>query len=324
MIVDCAVYCDGLRTEVGSDLAATLARIRSSGEGFLWLGLHEPSAEEFHQAGVDLGLHPLAVEDAVKAHQRPKLEEFTDSLFMVLRTVHYDEESQQVDVGELMVFLGDGFVVTVRHGSGSALREVRTQLEQQPALLAHGPSAVLHAACDQVVDDYEAVAALVEGDIDEVEARVFAPERSNEAGRIYNLKREVIEFRRSVRPLIEPLQRLASSSSPMVAVETGPFFRDVADHALRVNDRIESFHELLTSVLNANLAQVGVQQNNDMRRISAWVAIAAVPTTLGAVYGMNFTYMPELGARYGYFTVLAVIAVACAVLYRAFRRSGWL
>jgi magnesium transporter len=223
-----------------------------------------------------------------------------------------------------MLFCGDSFVVTVRHGQARALKGIRRRLELEPELLECGPSAVLYAVCDAVVDDYSEISLAVEEDIEEVEERVFSPVRTNEAARIYNLKREVIEFRRGVRPLIEPMARLASGLVPRVDDKLHPFFRDVADHAVRVSEQVDGFDDLLTSVLNANLAQVGVQQNADMRRISAWVAIVAVPTMIAGIYGMNFEHMPELRWRFGYLLAVGVMVVSCVGLYRAFKRSGWL
>jgi magnesium transporter len=324
VIVDCALYHHGAREVVEGDLGDALAAARMRGHSFIWIGLHDPSQQELDKVAKEFSLHPLAVEDAVKAHQRPKVEDFQESLFVVLKTVRYDEATQQVELGDVMLFVGDSFVVTVRHGQARALKDIRRRLEREPELLDCGPPAVLYAVADAVVDDYSAIAVAVEEDIEEVEARVFAPERSNDAHRIYNLKREVIEFRRAVRPLVAPMSRLAEGQVPRVADPLRPFFRDVADHAVRVADQVDGFDDLLGSVLSANLAQVGVQQNSDMRRISAWVAIAAVPTAVAGVYGMNFEHMPELEWRYGYPLVLAVIAALCVGLYRAFKRSGWL
>jgi magnesium transporter len=324
VIVDCALYHDGAREPVEGDLHDALQVARSRGDSFIWIGLHEPLADELEKVAKEFDLHPLAIEDAVKAHQRPKVEQFDDSTFVVLKTVRYDEASQQIDLGDVMLFLGDSFIVSVRHGQGRALKEVRRRLEQDARLLACGPSAVLYLICDAIVDDYSEVSLAVEADIEEVEARVFSPERSNEAARIYNLKREVIEFRRGVRPLVGPMTTLAEGLNPHVDEHLQPFFRDVADHATRVSEQVDGFDDLLTSVLNGNLAQVSVQQNADMRRISAWVAIVAVPTMIAGIYGMNFDHMPELGWRYGYPLALALMAGICLVLYRAFKRSGWL
>ncbi len=324
MIVDCALYHRGSREAVGDDLSDALATARTQGESFVWLGLHEPTTEELDHVADEFKLHPLAIEDAVKAHQRPKVEEYDDSMFVVLKTVRYDESAQQIELGDVMLFVGDAFVVTVRHGEGRALSDVRRRLENEAHLLDCGPSSVLYAVCDRVVDDYTEIALMVQDSIDQVEERIFSPERSRETAAIYNLKREVIEFRRGVRPLVEPMARLASGAVPDIHERMRPFFRDVADHAVRVAEQVEGFDDLLTSVLNANLAQVGVQQNSDMRRISAWVAMAAVPTMIAGIYGMNFDHMPELRWSLGYPGVLLLMAGVCGALYRAFKRSGWL
>jgi magnesium transporter len=325
VIVDCALYHHGAREEVEGDLSDALGVARSQGASFIWIGLHDPTLEELQNVAAEFKLHELAVEDAVKAHQRPKIEDYDGSLFLVLKTVFYDEDTQQIELGDIMLFVGDSFVVTVRHGRGRALGDVRKRLESEKDILGCGPSAVTYAICDQVVDDYTAIAFEVEEDIEEVEERVFSPVRSgNLASRIYNLKREVIEFRHAVQPLVEPMTRLANGTEPHIHERLQPFFRDVADHATRVSDQVESFDDRLSSVLNANLAQIGVQQNEDMRRISAWVAIAAVPTMIAGIYGMNFAHMPELGWTFGYPMAIAIMAVACAGLYRGFKRSGWL
>jgi magnesium transporter len=324
VIVDCALYHHGVREVTPEDFSDALATARSQDNAFIWVGLHDPTEAELAKVANEFKLHQLAVEDALNAHQRPKVEEYDDSLFIVLKTVRYDEENQQIDLGDVMLFVGDSFIVTVRHGQGRALGDIRKRLEHQPELLDCGPSAVVYAVTDRVVDDYTDIAFEVEQDIEEVEQQVFSPARSNVASRIYNLKREVIEFRHAVVPLVVPMTKLASGAIPHIHEKMRPFFRDVADHATRVSEQIESFDDLLSSVLQANLAQVGVQQNEDMRRISAWVAIAAVPTAIAGIYGMNFEYMPELGWRYGYPGAVLLIAVICAGLYRAFKRSGWL
>ena len=324
MIVDCALYRDGAREAPVDDLSDALETARREGNAFVWLGLHEPTEDELGQVAAELDLHPLAVEDAVKAHQRPKVEDYEGSLFVVLKTALYREETSSIAIGEVMLFVGERFVVTVRHGTSKALSDVRARLESDEDLLACGASAVLYAVADRVVDDYTEVALELERDIDEVEEAVFSQAAGNDARRIYELKREVIEFRRSVRPLAEPVQRLAAGRAPHVHERMRPFLRDVADHVSRVVDQVDQFDDLLTSVLNANLAQVSVRQNADMRRISAWVAIVAVPTMIAGIYGMNFDHMPELRWRYGYPLALAVMALICAGLYRAFKRSGWL
>jgi magnesium transporter len=324
VIVDCALYHHGVREDIHEGFADALALARSQAGSFVWIGLHDPTKDELGKVAADFKLHQLAVEDALKAHQRPKVEEYQDSLFVVLKTVRYEESTQQVELGDVMLFVGDAFVVTVRHGEGTALKDVRRRLEGQQEILDCGPTAVLYAVADRVVDDYTDIAVEVEQDIEEVEERVFSPVRNNEASRIYNLKREVIEFRRAVHPLIQPMAKLASGAVPHIHDKMRPFFRDVGDHAIRVSERVDGFDDLLSSVLQANLAQVSVQQNEDMRRISAWVAIAAVPTAIAGIYGMNFDHMPELHWRYGYPAVILLMATVCFLLYRGFKRTGWL
>jgi magnesium transporter len=323
MIIDCAVYEAGQRRPGTVALDQVLELGQKPGS-FVWIGLYEPSPEEFDTVVREFGLHELAVEDAIKAHQRPKLEIYGDSLFMVLKTARYLDAEEKVEFGEIMVFVGANFVVTVRHTPASALGDVRKQIESRPDLLQYGPGAALYAILDRVVDDYVPVINGVDTDIKEVEKQVFSSSGSNPAERIYLLKREVVEFHQVTAPLVDPLDRLIRRRYPAVDAEFGEYFRDVEDHLLRVVDRVEGFRDLLTSVLDANLAQVAVRQNEDMRRISAWVAMAAVPTLIAGIYGMNFLHMPELRWRLGYPLALAVMAIVCAALYRSFRRNGWL
>lgn len=326
-IIDCAVYIEGERIDATNLVdAVRLTREEGrSGQRFVWVGLHEPAADELAQLAEVFGLHPLAVEDAVHAHQRPKLERYDDTLFAVFKTVHYvGGPAQAVATGEVMVFLGHDFVVTVRHGQHRALGPVRRELEDSYDLLALGPAAVLHAVADRIVDDYLAVSDALQGDIDEVESSVFSPERTHDTERIYQLKRDLIEVKRAVTPLAEPLRQLASRTYAAVPGEIREYFRNVEDHLARVREQVASFDELLTTVLQANLSQVTVAESEDMRKISAWVAILAVPTAVSAVYGMNFEYMPELQWRFGYPLVLLFIAGVCGALYRGFRRNGWL
>ena len=324
MIVDSAIYTDGRRETVESGIGGALERHRAAGDGsFLWIGLHAPTAEEFGLVSGELDLHPLAIEDAVKAHQRPKLERYGDVVFLVLKTLTYYDETSQIETGEIMVFLGPDFVITVRHGDHNALSEVRRRAEADEKFLRNGPIAVVYAVCDAVVDSYQAISEAVQTDITELEAQVFSATRTNLVERIYSLKREVLEFQRAVGPLV-PVARDLVRGRVRVPEAVLPFFRDVADHAMRVNGSVESYNELVTSVLNAHLTQVGVRQNEDMRKISAWVAILAVPTMLAGIEGMNFTHMPELNWSFGYPLILVVMVVLCAVLYRLFRRSGWL
>ncbi|RPK79124.1 MULTISPECIES: magnesium/cobalt transporter CorA [Streptomyces] len=327
VIVDCAIYRDGRRTERPDDFSEALDEARASPEAFLWIGLHEPTEQEFERVHVEFGLHPLAVEDALRAHQRPKLEVYDDSLFAVLKPIVYEPESDTVSADELMVFIGDSFVVTVRHGEGAPLAAVRRRLEADPEVLKHGPTAVLYAVSDAVVDHYMDVAAELQVDLEELEAQVFAPSGGNSkntAARIYTFKRQVLEFRRATGPLAVPMARLAGAGVPFVHEHAQPFFRDVADHLTRANEQVEGLDRLLSDILAAHLAQMGVRQNDDMRKISAWAAMAAVPTMVAGVYGMNFDHMPELHWAWTYPAVVALMGCAVFGLHRLFKRRGWL
>ena len=326
MIVDSALYRHGVRVGVDCDKDdLETVRDQAKGDGdFVWVGLHEPGEDELNRVAEVFHLHPLAVEDALKAHQRPKLERYDNGLFLVLKTLWYVDKDDAVETGEINMFVGLNYVVTVRHGEGTDLHDARLDLEQQTAVLGHGPSAVVYAVCDTVVDDYERVAMSLEEDVDEVEASVFSPDRTEDSRRIYILKRELAEVRRAVNPLREPMKRFATGSVEFVTEEAAPFFRDVADHLIRVSDSIETLDGLLSTAFDAHLAKLSLQQNEDMRKISAWVAIAAVGTLVAGVYGMNFANMPELRWHYGYFYALAVMLVASVVLYRSFKKSGWL
>jgi magnesium transporter len=327
VIVDCAVYRDGNRVPIpggDKDLGAAIDLASTPGD-FVWIGLHEPNDDEMSLVAISLGLHRLAVEDAVQAHQRPKLERYDgDLLFMVLKTLWYVDENDAVETGEIAIFLGSNFVVTVRHGSGGELSLTRKNLEAHGEVLGHGPFSVLYSVCDMVVDGYADVAAELEQDVDEIELSVFSETRTRDSQRIYHLKREVSEFRRAVVPLRDPLIRLAQRQVAGMPPEASAFFRDVADHAIRVQEQVEALDTLLSSAHDAHMAAISVQQNDDMRKISAWVAIAAVPTAVAGIYGMNFEHMPELRWSLGYPAVLLLMAAVCVSLYRAFKKSGWL
>jgi magnesium transporter len=331
-LVDCGVYVDGLRRPGRCDPSA-IEDVRLAGEGFVWLGVHDPDEAELAELAERFDLHPLAVEDAIHAeHQRPKLDRYEDTLFAVLKTVRYVHpetpaaDVEVVETGEISVFVGRDFVITVRRGEPRGLQGLRKSMEADPERLALGPSAVLHAIMDRIVDDYLGVANSMQLDVVAVETAVFGgPGRSRrDAERIYVLKREVLELRRSVAPLQAPLRTLSERPIRLVHPEIREYFRDVEDHLARVTEQIGSFDELLTTIIQANLAQVTVEQNEDMRRISAWVAILAIPTAVAGIYGMNFSHMPELNWAYGYPFTLVLIGLACLILYRGFRRNGWL
>ncbi|MFJ2910646.1 magnesium/cobalt transporter CorA [Streptomyces sp. NPDC087228] len=328
VIVDCAIYRGGRRTEGPADLSDALAEARATGDAFLWIGLYEPTESEIERVSSEFGLHPLAVEDALRAHQRPKLEVYDDSLFAVIKPVVYEHLSDTVSTDELMAFIGDSFVVTVRHGEGAPLAAVRRRLEAEPDVLKHGPTAVLYAISDAVVDHYIEVAAELQVDLEELETEVFAPtgtvDTKNTASRIYMFKRQLLEFRRAAGPLSAPMARLASAEVPFVHEHSQPFFRDVSDHLTRANEYVEGLDRLLSDILSAHLAQVGVRQNDDMRKISAWAAMAAVPTMVAGIYGMNFEHMPELRWVWAYPAVIVLMGCVVFGLYRLFKRRGWL
>jgi magnesium transporter len=336
MIVDQAIYRQGRRL-VCQDLSQELDRLREEGNGFLWIGLKDPTDAEFALVNDELQLHPLAVEDAVRGDQRAKIEHYEGSLLVVLKTLRYVEDTSDVETGEVMVFLGDRFVVTVRRGDANPLAGVRARLEQNAEHLSLGPAAVLHAVMDSVVDNYILVDKEIHEDLEHIEQLVFSGTRGVDATVIYRLKREVLEIRRASQPLAEAMERLFVQPHRAIVDRDGSdvlaFFRDVKDHLLKVNDHVESYDRLLSDILSAHLAQISVGQNDDMRKISAWIAIAVVPTMIAGIYGMNFEKIPELTASfavgdseyyYGYFVVLALMAVVCLGLYRGFKRSGWL
>lgn len=333
-VVDCAVYSEGRRLPGKYTHAAALAKVheleKDGQEAFVWVGLHEPDERQMQSAAEVFGLHPLAVEDAVNAHQRPKIERYDDTLFLVLKTVNYvPHESVElaheiVETGEIMVFVGSDFVVTVRHGEHTGLAGVRTKLETERSQLALGPYAVMHAIADHIVDTYRWVTEAMESDIDAIEEATFSPKAKTEIEPIYLLKREVVELRRAVYPLSDALGRMNTEYRDLLSEEIVRQMRDVMDHQSLAADRIAAYDEMLSSLVQAALARVGMQENLDMRKISAWAAIAAVPTAIAGIYGMNFEHMPELAWTWGYPAVLLLMTSICGFLYRTFRRNHWL
>jgi len=336
MIVDNAIYVGGRRAAEPASLQETYEACRKQ-HGLAWIGLYEPTEEEFSSVAEEFGLHPLAVEDAIKAHQRPKLERYDETLFVVLKAARYVDESETVEFGEIHAFVGRDFVVTVRHGEASALHGVRRRVEFEPDLLRKGPEAILYAVLDRVVDDYVPVVAGLEHDIDEIETEVF----SGNAGvsrRIYELSREVIEFQRATRPLAEILGLLVEDEEIVADPELQRYLRDVQDHAIQVTEQVAGFRDLLQNILSVNLTLVGIsqneevkalteasiQQNNEVKKISAWAAILFAPTLIGTVYGMNFDYMPELHWVVGYPFAVMLMLLVSVTLYVIFKRRGWL
>jgi len=333
-MVDCGVYSEGHRLPGKYTPNAAhdkVVELQEQGHNaYVWIGLHEPDQHQMESVADTFGLHELAVEDAVHAHQRPKLERYDQTLFLVLKTVSYVEHEsvanarEIVETGEIMVFVGPNFVVTVRHGDHSGLSGVRHRLDESPAILALGPYAVMHAIADHVVDAYVEVTNLVETDIDAIEESIFSAHTQTNIETIYLLKREVVELRRAVNPLTTALARLLGDHNDLISKEIRRYIRDVHDHNIAAADQITSYDEMLSSLVQAALGKVAMEQNVDMRKISAWVAIAAVPTMIAGIYGMNFDNIPELHWHYGYFFVLGLMVTACTVLHRTFRHNNWL
>ena len=323
MIVDYALYQNGQRYTEPSNLPELISKARAEG-GFVWLGLAEPTQMEFDKIVGDFRFHPLAIEDAVNAKQRPKFEEYPGVQFCVLKTVFYDEVKSLVSTGEIFCFIGEYFIVVVRHGDGAPLQNTRHALESNPEHLAKGPYAVLHAVIDHVIDCYIDIAAELEADVVQVENDVFNERKKTNSAAIYFLKREIIEFRHAIDPLLSPLQKLASEGAAHVPNTLTPFFRDTLDHLSRASDAAAGLDSLLVSALQADMAHVQVQQNADMRKITSYVALASVPTMVAGIYGMNFDFMPELRWKFGYPIVVGSLVVLTAILYRKFKKSGWL
>jgi magnesium transporter len=336
-LVDNAVYVDGRRSADPRSLDETYELLRQR-SGMAWIGLYRPDADEIRSVAREFDLHPLAVDDAVAAHQRPKLERYGATLFTVLRPARYLDAEEEVEFGEVHVFTGEGFVVTVRHAEAPDLGRVRDRLERAPELLRLGPEAVLYAILDQVVDEYAPVVAGLENDIDEIEDQLFKGDPAV-SRRIYELSREVIEFQRATRPLLGMFQSLEGGFDKYnVDVELRRNLRDVQDHAIRIVERADSFRALLQNALTVQATLVGQRQNDEMRsltetslaqneevkKISAWAAILFAPTLVGTVYGMNFDRMPELHWAFGYPLALALMLVTSVTLYLVFKRRSWL
>ncbi|MGH4014500.1 MAG: magnesium and cobalt transport protein CorA [Pseudonocardiaceae bacterium] len=341
-VVNNAVYADGQRCEAPESLETTYELLREhSADGspcLAWIGLYRPDEGEIASVAAEFGLHELAVEDAVHAHQRPKLEHYGDTLFVVLRPARYVDPIEVVEVGELHVFIGADFVVTVRHAAEPDLTEVRRRLEAEPELLKVGPLAVLYAILDRIVDDYQPVLQGLRNDIDEIEDQVFRGEPAV-SRRIYQLSREVIEFQRACEPLLDVLAALINGiDEKPLDVELQRQLRDVQDHAVHVVERVEAFRELLGNILTVNstmvaqrqseqatmLTEASLAQNEQVKRISSWAAIIFAPSIVGTVYGMNFTHMPELNWAWGYPMAVGLMLLVAVLLYLLFRRRGWL
>ncbi|MDQ3676848.1 MAG: magnesium/cobalt transporter CorA [Actinomycetota bacterium] len=322
MILDCAHYQDGSRQHEGA-LTLDEAAERCEEGGFVWLGLHDPDPDELQEVAERFNLHELAVEDAMHAHQRPKLEDYGHGYFLVVHTACYLDDTEEVEFGEVHLFVGPNYLVVVRHGRASALHSARERLEQRAELLSEGPAAAVWAVLDKIVDDYQPVAAGIENDVEEVEVEVFDSE-GDQTRRIYFLRRELAEFYRAVHPLLLVLDQLESTNRTDVSPPLRERLRDVEDHLKRVEEEVVTMRELLTGVLQANLAVIAVQQNDVVKKISGYAAVIAVPTLIASIYGMNFEHMPELGWQFGYPFALGLILSVGFVLFRLLRRAGWL
>ncbi|MFF9622840.1 magnesium and cobalt transport protein CorA [Streptomyces griseosporeus] len=337
-VVEAALYRDGVRVSSPAGLAETFRELRRQPSGMAWIGLARPTAAELHSLAAEFDLHPLAVEDAMEAHQRPKLERYGDTLFVVLRAARYLDAPEEVDFAELHVFVGPDFLITVRHGAAPDLSAVRRRMEESPELLKLGPEAVLYAILDAVVDGYAPVVAGVQNDIDEIETEVFRGDPAV-SRRIYELSREMVEFQRATRPLVGMLHGLMAGFSKYgTDEELQRYLRDVADHVTHISERVDGFRQALTEILTVNatlvtqqqnaemraLAEAGFEQNEEIKKISSWAAILFAPTLVGTIYGMNFTHMPELTWRFGYPFAIGLMGVVCVSLYLIFKRRDWL
>ncbi|HXG03922.1 MAG TPA: magnesium/cobalt transporter CorA [Candidatus Binatia bacterium] len=321
MIVRAVAYAGG--RPVGEVAIADISEVLRQPDRFVWIGLHEPDAALLRQVQDEFGLHELAVEDALRAHQRPKLERYGDSIFVVLRTARRTDG--RLDFGETHVFVGPRYLVSVRHGSTTSYADVRARCEATPELLAQGPGFVLYALMDFIVDQYFPVVDALEDDLQALEEAIFAETfRRETAARIYRLKRDLLEVKRAVSPLVDVCNQLMRFESELVPAVTRPYFRDVYDHVIRINDMVDTLRELTTTALEAHLSLISVGQNDAMKRLAGWAAIIAVPTMIAGVYGMNFRFMPELEWPWGYPAIMLVMAAACLFLYWRFKRAGWL
>jgi magnesium transporter len=333
-VVDCGIYLDGKRLPgcfSHADARAKVGELQLAGQqAFAWIGLHEPTEHQMQEVASVFGLHPLAVEDAVQAHQRPKLERYDETLFLVLKTLNYVPHDslvltrEVVETGEIMIFVNGDFVVTVRHGEHGRLSDLRKRMDANPEHMQLGPFAVMHAIADTVVDHYLDVTHLMATDIDAIEEAAFTPGARTDIEPIYQIKREVVELRRSVNPLSVPFTRLQTEHKDLISKEVRRYLRDVSDHQAQAADQIASYDDMLTSLVQAALARVEMQQNTDMRKISAWAGLLAVPTMIAGIYGMNFEWMPGLKGHWGYPTVMGLMVILWLLLYRNFRRRDWL
>ena len=321
-VVNCAAYSEGRR--VANVELDVVHEVLKETDQFVWIGLQEPTEDVLNRVQEEFGLHELAVEDARNAHQRPKVELYGDSVFVVLRTVQMNKD-HHVEFGETHFFVGENFIVTIRHGSSVSYASVRSRCESTPQLLSKGQGFVLYAVMDFIVDQYFPVVHQMEQDLQVVEDKVFKEKPSRTTTEhIYQLKRELLEVKRIISPLVDICNRLMRFEIKCISEETRPYFRDVYDHAIRINEVVDNTRELLNTALEANFSLISISQNDVSKKFAAWAAILAVPTMVAGFYGMNFQFMPELRWHYGYPFVVVFTISACVLVYYFFRRSGWL
>jgi magnesium transporter len=321
-IINCAAYSNGHR--IGNVALEQVHTVLREDDRFVWIGLHEPSEKVLNQVQAEFDLHDLAVEDARKAHQRPKVEVYGDSLFVVLRTAQMSKE-RHIEFGETHFFVGPNFIVSIRHGSSIPYTEVRARCENMPQLLSQGQGFALYALMDFIVDQYFPVVDAMEQELWAVEEKVFKEKPSRETTeQIYQLKRELLEVKRAVSPLIDVCNRLMRFDIKSVSEEIRPYFRDVYDHVVRINEMVENTRELLSGAMEANFSLLSISQNDVSKKFAGWAAIIALPTMVAGFYGMNFNFIPEAEWRYGFYSVILFTIVACTLLYYFFKRSGWL
>ena len=321
-IINCAAYSQGRR--IGDVELNDVHEVLKSVNQFVWIGLHEPSEEVLTKVQTEFGLHDLAVEDAHSAHQHPKVELYGDSVFVVLRTAHINKE-HRIEFGETHFFVGPNFIVTIRHGSGVSYADVRTRCESTPNLLSKGQGFALYSVMDFIVDQYFPVVHELELDLQAIEDKIFKEKPSRETTeQIYELKREMLEVKRAVSPLVDICNRLMRFDIKCISEETRPYFRDVYDHIVRINDMVENTRELLNTAMEVNFSLISISQNDVSKKFAGWAAIIAVPTMVAGFYGMNFKFMPKSEWEYGFYAVILFTLASCMLLYILFRRSGWL
>jgi magnesium transporter len=322
-VVNSIAYAGGLR--LGEVAIPDISEVLKQPGRFVWIDLHEPDAEALAEVQQEFALHDLAIEDAARAHQRPKLERYGDSLFAVLRTAHLDRAPGAIEFGETHLFVGSNYVVSIRHGASLPYVEVRARCEATPDLLAKGPGFVLYALMDFIVDQYFPLVDSFDDRLEGLEDDIFRQTLTRETTeRIYQLKRNLLEVKRAVAPMVDMCNRLVRTDNALIPADARVYFRDVYDHVIRINEMIDTLRELLTTALEANLSLISVSQNDAMKRLAGWAAIIAVPTMIAGIYGMNFKFMPELEWFLGYPVTMAVMLGACGYLYYRFKRSGWL